>query len=48
MGYKYYIDLRLGKPFDWNVAHDLSSMVPFFLAGGLNTSNVYEAIEKCR
>lgn len=33
-----------GKTFDWNILKDLGKDIPFFLAGGLNASNVRRAI----
>lgn len=35
-----------GKTFDWNLIRDISGDQPFFLAGGLNTGNVEQAIRK--
>jgi phosphoribosylanthranilate isomerase len=34
----------LGKTFDWTVLQDLDLEVPFMLSGGLNASNVAEAL----
>ena len=34
-----------GRAFDWKIAKDLADMsTPFFLAGGLDPSNIYEAV----
>ena len=33
-----------GRTFDWDVAREVSSRVPMFLAGGLNPENVAEAV----
>src|SRR6056297_1101066 len=33
-----------GKSFDWSLIKDMDVDIPFFLSGGLNTSNVKEAI----
>jgi phosphoribosylanthranilate isomerase len=35
-----------GKTFDWNLIRDISGDHPFFLAGGLNSENVEEAIRQ--
>ena len=35
-----------GIPFDWNLVKNIDSMKPWFLAGGLNASNVYGAIKE--
>lgn len=34
-----------GKTFDWSLLKDIAGEKPFFLAGGLNPDNVYEAID---
>jgi phosphoribosylanthranilate isomerase len=34
----------LGKPFDWTLLHGVNPGVPFMLSGGLEASNVAEAI----
>jgi phosphoribosylanthranilate isomerase len=34
----------LGKTFDWTLLHDLDLKIPFMLSGGLDASNVAEAI----
>lgn len=33
-----------GKTFDWNMLNDAGIEIPFFLSGGLNASNIKEAI----
>jgi phosphoribosylanthranilate isomerase len=38
----------LGKTFDWSVLQDLDLGVPFMLSGGLNASNVAEALRITR
>jgi phosphoribosylanthranilate isomerase len=35
-----------GKTFDWNILKDIADDYPYFLAGGLNPSNVRDAIKK--
>jgi phosphoribosylanthranilate isomerase len=34
-----------GKSFDWDLLNDMDLEIPYFLSGGLNASNVKEAIE---
>ncbi len=34
-----------GKTFDWEMLAELSNKIPFFVAGGLNTDNMQNAIE---
>lgn len=35
-----------GKTFDWNILHDLSTPIPFFVAGGISKDNVQMAINQ--
>jgi phosphoribosylanthranilate isomerase len=35
-----------GQPFDWSILDQVSRGVPYFLAGGLNPDNIYEACKK--
>lgn len=37
-----------GEAFDWNALSALSIEKPFFLAGGLNTDNIQEAIQRIK
>ena len=37
-----------GKTFDWDVGADVHAKVPFLLAGGLNPSNVADAVRRVR
>jgi phosphoribosylanthranilate isomerase len=37
-----------GRPFDWRVARDLARHYPLFLAGGLGTHNLAEAVRTVR
>ncbi|MEX0723955.1 MAG: phosphoribosylanthranilate isomerase [Gracilimonas sp.] len=34
-----------GKSFDWEILNDMELDIPYFLSGGLNASNIKEAIE---
>jgi phosphoribosylanthranilate isomerase len=38
----------LGKPFDWHLLENLNLAVPFMLSGGLDASNVAEAVRVSR
>jgi len=38
----------LGKPFDWHLLENLNLAVPFMLSGGLDASNVAEAVRVTR
>ena len=38
----------LGKTFDWTVLQNLDLRIPFMLSGGLNASNVAEALRITR
>jgi phosphoribosylanthranilate isomerase len=38
----------LGKPFDWTLLQDVDAGVPFMLSGGLDASNVAEALRITR
>jgi phosphoribosylanthranilate isomerase len=35
-----------GRTFDWSMIHNVSK--PYFLAGGINSGNVFQAIEQCK
>jgi anthranilate synthase/indole-3-glycerol phosphate synthase/phosphoribosylanthranilate isomerase len=35
-----------GRAFDWTISRDLAQQIPFFLAGGLNPSNIVEAVKQ--
>jgi len=37
-----------GTPFDWQQARDLAAAFPLFLAGGLSTDNIEEAVRRVR
>jgi phosphoribosylanthranilate isomerase len=38
----------LGKPFDWSLLENLDLKIPFMLSGGLDASNVAEALRITR
>jgi phosphoribosylanthranilate isomerase len=38
----------LGQPFDWNLLKDIDPGIPFMLSGGLDASNVVEALRITR
>lgn len=38
----------LGRPFDWHLLQDLDLSIPFMLSGGLDASNVAEAVRITR